>query len=392
MDKIQNDLQKELNVKTKTVQLQDEKLKIATGLVNKSNQGLEALTLVIKYYLAQVEQLSGALHKSTNNNKHISTVNAKLSTENDDFKATVADVKEKLETESCRCESLQKEFEALGVNHESELSRIRDEHNAEKNQLAAKHKQEHEQQLNKTLDEHRIRIQENNLTHEDEIQFLKEHHEKAINKLKNQHERLLEEKEKEHLEVVSRVKDGSSPRVTSPGGTFPISADNYANLPEELKSLHIVLDMKNEELKNLRTKKMELERKVDDFYELQNKYDALYQKSQSLSEVLKQKQDAERQLSVERENLKEKFEKESRKVSRLSMEKEQLMWRASNPDLSYNHLNNFDEEDDEEVWDSPPSPLRPSSGSLSANSTPRGVKVNGEAEIAKKLKRRSMNF
>ena len=97
-----------------------------------------------------------------------------------------------------------------------------------------------------------------------------------------------------------------------------------------------------------------------------------------------------RQLSAERENLLEKFEKETRKVSRLSMEKEQLIWRASNPDLSYRSLENLHEEVGDENEDSPPDMLR-SSGSFSKNTTPRG-RMNGEAQISKKLKRRSMNF
>lgn len=86
----------------------------------------------------------------------------------------------------------------------------------------------------------------------------------------------------------------------------------------------------------------------------------------------------------------EKFEIETRKVSRLSMEKEELIWRASNPDLAYRSLENLHEEDDCGDGDSPPSPFR-SSGSFSNNSTPRG-RVNGESQISKKLKRRSMNF
>jgi len=88
----------------------------------------------------------------------------------------------------------------------------------------------------------------------------------------------------------------------------------------------------------------------------------------------------------------EKFENESKKVSRLSMEKEQLIWRASNPDLSYRTLERCDEEDDNENFDSSLSPQRRSSGTFTASSTPRRPKLNGEAEIAKKLKRRSMNF
>lgn len=40
---------------------------------------------------------------------------------------------------------------------------------------------------------------------------------------------------------------------------FQISPEN---IPEELKSLHVVLEMKTEELKSLRTKNMDLQRKV----------------------------------------------------------------------------------------------------------------------------------
>lgn len=82
---------------------------------------------------------------------------------------------------------------------------------------------------------------------------------------------------------------------------------------------------------------------------------------------------------MERDSLIEKFEQESRKVSRLSMEKEQLIWRASNPDLRFSGSspNVFNEEDE---GDSPPSPLL-KSGSLSTTK-----------QMSKKMKRRSMNF
>lgn len=86
------------------------------------------------------------------------------------------------------------------------------------------------------------------------------------------------------------------------------------------------------------------------------------------------------QLSFERESLLEKYESETKKVSRLNMEKEQLIWRASNPDLRYNTTHEEEDENDET-----PSPLHPTS--FVSSSTPRR-----EAQIAKKLKRRSMNF
>lgn len=47
-----------------------------------------------------------------------------------------------LETENCRCDSLQKELESLNVNHEKDLSRVRDEYNEEINRLVENHKHE----------------------------------------------------------------------------------------------------------------------------------------------------------------------------------------------------------------------------------------------------------
>ena len=55
-----------------------------------------------------------------------------------------------------------------------------------------------------------------------------------------------------------------------------------------------------------------------------------------------------RSISFERDALLEKFEQEHRKVSRLSMENEELIWRASNSDLSYSSPNIFDAVEEEE--------------------------------------------
>ena len=83
---------------------------------------------------------------------------------------------------------------------------------------------------------------------------------------------------------------------------------------------------------------------------------------------------------MERDALLEKFENEIKKVNLLSMEKEQLMWRASNPDLSTSLPNVFEDVEDEGCS---MSPLR-SSGSFSTSPP-----INFAPA---KLKRRSMQI
>lgn len=87
-----------------------------------------------------------------------------------------------------------------------------------------------------------------------------------------------------------------------------------------------------------------------------------------------------RKMSIERDTLLEKFENELKKVDMLAMEKEQLMWRASNPDLSTSLPNVFEDVEDEGCS---MSPLR-SSGSFST-SPPITFAPS-------KLKKRSMNM
>ncbi|XP_066923293.1 CAP-Gly domain-containing linker protein 1-like isoform X1 [Clytia hemisphaerica] len=374
-NKLSTDLKNEVALKNQEIQLQEEKLRIAKRLVEKSNSGIEALTLVVQYHLKQLESQNAALLRSKDEATSEQELNARLSNENTGLSQDLEDLKINLENETCRCESLQKDYESLRLNHEAEISRLHEEHILEKNNTLVQTQKDYDLKLQEAWDK------QTRLTEE---------HQNELKKLKDEHRKTLEKLREENKEKEGRLSVEPPPRLQSPGGT-PLYTDRYDNMPEELKSLNIVLDMKNEELKNLRTRNMELERKLDKHYELETKYDALAQKNQSMAEMLKQKSLTERQLSVERENLMEKFETESKKVSQLSMEKEQLIWRASNPDLTYGSLARIDDEDDDEARDSPPSPLR-SSGSFSASSTPRRLKTSKEAEIAKKLKRRSMNF
>jgi len=53
-NKLSADLKSELNLKNQQIQLQEEKLLIANGLVDRSSTGIEALSIVIQNYITQV--------------------------------------------------------------------------------------------------------------------------------------------------------------------------------------------------------------------------------------------------------------------------------------------------------------------------------------------------
>ena len=95
----------------------------------------------------------------------------------------------------------------------------------------------------------------------------------------------------------------------------------------EAESLKVVLDLKSEELRSLRNENVRLEEKVEEF----DRVSAELKKAAALVEDLKEqiasKNTLERKLSAENRKLSSAVEKESIEKKRLSMEKEELLWK-----------------------------------------------------------------
>jgi len=267
-------------------------------------------------------------------------------------------------------EEHQTEIERLNTEHKKEILTLTSQHQSQIQEII----QEKSNAINDLLTKHDVQIKANEDDHAQAVEELLKLHEIKVEELNervtvavNDRDRVqtrIEEIHKE-LESDSKVQQALIP---------------YKHLPEELESLQVVLDLRNEEIKNNRLKNMELQKKVDEYYELKTKFETLSQENASLKESLKKRTLSERKLSVERDALLEKFENEIKKVNLLSMEKEQLLWRASNPDLSTSLPNVFEDVEDEGCS---MSPLR-SSGSFST-SPPISF-------APAKLKRRSMQI
>ncbi|XP_071846142.1 uncharacterized protein [Apostichopus japonicus] len=101
------------------------------------------------------------------------------------------------------------------------------------------------------------------------------------------------------------------------------------HLPEEVESLKTVLAMKNQEVQEMRIKMVDLEKQVAEIPAKDDKIKQLQAKVEDLSAMVECKIVYERQLSSEQVTLRENFEKETNANKRLSMEKEELIWRLN---------------------------------------------------------------
>lgn len=410
-------MRNEVTDKNKNIVELKERIFCADSLLETSNNGVQALAVVIQYYLTQVEEATEKLRNVKKEKTDITRHRDGLLTEQNESEAQITDLTSSLDAAKCRCEEAVKELHSLKLNHDVQITELQNKHEKQETDIRTTLEKQNDVQVKNLLAKYEEELEKLKVAHESELLQLNSHHGDALQEVKKEkddatsnlqkrHEQELKEQNVKHekdVEIIQADHAQQCDTLQKKNNTLEsdktdlskrleevvkeVASDakvqaalaQYKHLPAELESLQVVVDMKNSELKTLRVKCMELEKKVEDFYELQTKCDVLTQENQSLAEVLKKRVKAERQISVERDSLIEKFEQESRKVSRLSMEKEQLIWRASNPDLRFSGSspNVFNEEDE---GDSPPSPLL-KSGSLSTTK-----------QMSKKMKRRSMNF
>jgi len=101
----------------------------------------------------------------------------------------------------------------------------------------------------------------------------------------------------------------------------------FQDLPKEVESLKVVVQMRSEEVHHLRMQNAELQRQVEDIPSLRQKIRTLEAKNEDLKEVLRVKIEAEKNIGSEHRRLVESFERESYENKRLSMQNEQLQWK-----------------------------------------------------------------
>jgi hypothetical protein len=103
----------------------------------------------------------------------------------------------------------------------------------------------------------------------------------------------------------------------------------FVHLPAEIESTKAVLEMKNQEIHDLRRQKAEVLKELEQLPPAREKILNLQQKLENLAAIIDIKAEYERQLAEKHTLLLRKFDRESKANKRLSMEAEELSWRLT---------------------------------------------------------------
>jgi myosin heavy subunit len=109
-----------------------------------------------------------------------------------------------------------------------------------------------------------------------------------------------------------------------------VTAGRCKQLQDEVESLETVLELRHEQLQQLRKKNEILTRGAEDLPVALKRVSALEAKVEDLQEQLKLKTGFERELSHNNRLLMESFHQESKKSKRLSLQNEELQWKLQN--------------------------------------------------------------
>ncbi|XP_033871741.3 microtubule-associated tumor suppressor 1 homolog A-like isoform X3 [Acipenser ruthenus] len=319
-------------------------------LLATSNHRFEAITVVVQHILAEHEQALKQHKESSQElvNLHRELVNTatscdKLEREKDElrtaFEAVLQKVQEQHQSELADLEERLKDFYLV------EWEKV---HEAYQEQ-AEKLKTQLQQQVNSLNSHHEAFRKELETSHSEKIAMLKQQYEASLEELKKSQEvekDSLNESFKETEAALSEKIDELTSLNNSLNEKLKAEDDRRKALREknqkdshtlyleqELESLKVVLDIKNEQLHQQNKKLMQMEKMVEKNIKLDECLKKVQQENEDFRARMDRHAALSRQLSTEQSVLQESLEKESKVNKRLSMENEELLWKLHNGDL-----------------------------------------------------------
>ncbi|XP_032242238.2 restin homolog isoform X1 [Nematostella vectensis] len=317
-------------------------------------------------HLSSAILLIGLERKLRASARHVSQLVLDLQSAEDEIRQT----RERLDEEEANSVKLEEEMMYLRSEHKVAIETLKADHERTIDGLRYTLKKQQMEELALAAQEHVDEIQQIQKQHEAQLNELQAAHGKAVEavheqyrdeivELESKHSAHVEEILEEHqLEIETIKADYEEQRSALETKLFSVTSEctslniklqrlqeeteqdienriqdaieKYKSLPDELASMKAVLDMKNDEIKQLRKDRMEAKMELDHLRTKADRIRKLEQENESLSFVVETKSKFERQLSVERETLKTTLERESAKLKRLSLENEELQWRLYN--------------------------------------------------------------
>ncbi|KAJ9583614.1 hypothetical protein L9F63_022037, partial [Diploptera punctata] len=312
-----------------------------------NSAGFEALGVVVQYLVYNLDAFSAPQLKKDLENMKTEWVKTKLELEEaqvsyrrieDVLSQEKALYNQKLEElESAR----QHELTARDTKHSCELAQLAAQHEAELNDL--------EKRLQEQLGEMKNHC-EAEMSHAQQI------HIEKLEEMKKDYKNHLEQLQRDHEAAVTRLETESSERETQLRGRLAsleeehtglktksrklidslhldkdsklqVMAGRCKELQDEVESLRTVLDLRHEELQDLRKQNALLIRQAEELPIALQRVAALEAKVEDLQVQLEVKTNLERQLSHDNRLLMESIHQGSKQNKRLSLHNEELQWK-----------------------------------------------------------------
>ncbi|XP_058496079.1 microtubule-associated tumor suppressor 1 homolog isoform X4 [Solea solea] len=331
-------------------------------LLTQGNKRVEALATVIQYLFSEREE-------SLKQKKELSL--------------ELANLRDELVVSTQSCERLKKERDEVRVSREEALKSLEEQHKEELVQLedrlrsfyqtewdkvhqmyqeeADKCRMLMEQQVEELRSQHEAEKKNHEVSHSQKMESVKQQYENSIQVQDKVHlagnkelkriqqtdvenlqttlaetETSLSEKitelsaEKEALSERLQAEEERRRRILTDKN---LKDSHTVYLEQELESLKVVLEIKNNQLHQKEKKLMEMDKLVETNVKLEECLTKVQQENEDYKARMDKHAALSRQLSSEQAKLQQTLQKESKVNKRLSMENEELLWKLHNGDL-----------------------------------------------------------
>ncbi|XP_051939712.1 microtubule-associated tumor suppressor 1 homolog isoform X2 [Hippocampus zosterae] len=331
-------------------------------LTEKKNQASQLGKLLIQAN-KKVEALATVIQHLFNEREEAFNLKTDLSLE-------LAKLKDELVASSQCCDRLRKEKEEARINLEEALKKVDEQHKEELVQLedrlrsfyqtewdkvhqtyqeeADKCRMFMEQQVEEMRTRQEAERKNQEVSHRQMIESLKEQHESSLQELKRAQEMDLEKLDKALKETETTFSDkicelsaenaALNEKLKAEEERRMLTDKNLKDshtlyLEQELESLKVVLEIKNNQLHQKEKKLMEMDTLVETNVKLEECLTKVQQENEDYKARMDKHAALSKQLSSEQAKLQQTLQKESKVNKRLSMENEELLWKLHNGDL-----------------------------------------------------------
>ncbi|CAD5112759.1 DgyrCDS1977 [Dimorphilus gyrociliatus] len=307
-------------------------------ILQHSNRGFSVFAVLLQF-------LQLKLDESNCDNERIRNFGEAIKTERDELYTEIEQIKNEFEEERTE----------ISNNHHLEITELQDRIT------------ELESLIEDSTKSHQLEIQQVKVHHQNELQEQEVEYKQKLQDFDDDHNILLTAMQSEHENIIAELHATHETKLSEMAGCFETIKINlsekvdylrrecedlrnreksylqeseqnahmkvqsalakYKHLPDEIRSLKAVLDMKNEEISAQRQKIARYESRLEELEILRRKVEDLKRDVENKQAIIEMKAEYEKDIVDKHQKLLRKFEKESKANKRLSMNNEELEYK-----------------------------------------------------------------